>query len=115
MKRPITILFLSPRIFNALFAGGISSVGDLVRHSSKQLLSLRGMGKSRLASVIDALEKEGLTLSETECKITSPNSILPVNRNYSAGIPVGEITSWPGLTMPRTSYAWRGLQQWAHS
>jgi DNA-directed RNA polymerase subunit alpha len=62
LHAPISTLELSVRASNSLEAEGIQTVGDLVKHTTEDLLSLKNFGRTSLKEIAKKLEAEGLTL-----------------------------------------------------
>ena len=64
LNRPLEELELSDRIINSLKAQNIETVGDLLRHTEKELLSGKNFGKKSLEEVKEVLKGLGLSLKK---------------------------------------------------
>ncbi len=70
--RPISVLNLGGRVYNAITKVGIRSVGDLCGMTELDLLELRSFGKSSLREVKRQLASIGLHLVEPHVDALSP-------------------------------------------
>ncbi|SBT03880.1 hypothetical protein ACCAA_1170023 [Candidatus Accumulibacter aalborgensis] len=61
----VDVLDLPFRAGNALRAGDINTMADLLARSKEELLQLPNFGKKSLNEVIDALDKRGLALGHS--------------------------------------------------
>ena len=59
---PVEQLNLSVRTLNCLRRGGISTVGELIGKSEKELMSLRNFGQKSKTEIVERLETIGLSL-----------------------------------------------------
>jgi DNA-directed RNA polymerase subunit alpha len=66
VNMPVEELDLSVRTLNSLRRGGITSVGELLAKSEKDLLSLRNFGQKSMQEVQDKLISLGLNLAGQE-------------------------------------------------
>ena len=64
LNRPLEELELSDRIINSLKAQNIETVGDLLRHTEKELLGGKNFGKKSLEEVKEVLKGLGLSLKK---------------------------------------------------
>ena len=71
-KVPVGELDLDVRAYNSLTKAKIELVGDLVKKTPKDLLALRGMGKTSIAVIERALQEEGLRLGMRSVDMVEP-------------------------------------------
>ncbi|RLC65361.1 MAG: hypothetical protein DRI48_06795 [Chloroflexi bacterium] len=70
---PIVVLGLSVRPYNALVRGGVTTVGQLARMSSEQILGVRNVGAKSLAEIEEKLEAY---LAEHPLSSPEPNALV---------------------------------------
>lgn len=63
-EKGIRVLKLSKKVFNVLLDNNIYIVGELCKVSKKDLMKMRGMGKSALVEIENALAEIGMKLFE---------------------------------------------------
>ena len=61
-SRDMAELDLSVRSHNSLKIGGITHIGDLIKHSPSDLIKIKNFGRKCLHEVIEALRAKNLTL-----------------------------------------------------
>ena len=63
-EKGIRVLKLSTKVFNVLLDNDIYIIGELCKVSKKDLIKMRGMGKSALVEIENALAEIGMKLFE---------------------------------------------------
>ena len=53
---------LPTRIYNSLRNGGIETIGQLLKTSKKDLLSMRNLGRKSIEAIEEKLKEKGLSL-----------------------------------------------------
>jgi DNA-directed RNA polymerase subunit alpha len=59
-------LDLSVRSYNCLKRANINTIGELVKHSTEDLMKVRNLGKKSLEEIVSKLEQMGLSLKKDE-------------------------------------------------
>jgi len=74
LKMEVNRLPLADRTLRALLANKLLTVGDLLRHSRREIYALRGIGFNSITEIEDVLDSMGLQLSFYSSETSSPDS-----------------------------------------